>query len=321
MFPVTHGYRGFLLLSSLSIMITAAVTTHLLAPEPTSEPPPPPVQVNPPESEPPPSPAQVNPPESASPPDPLAGKTADESWAWALSLVPDLAKLTPRPDTAGFSKLNMHKGRLTLYAPKLTLGMAENQPPPCLPLPMILKDGSLVTRVSLDGRTASPDLADDYTIVRLGVDFNDHDTRTEGYDFEYRSGGSDPLLSEVGRGVIRYDGAPASYVVRCEAHEETHTCSDAKRVCRWCTPFVLPVPDGHFGQFASSMGQRQTCDPCPPDPVGQDLAALNRVVRNRSFLDVFPGAGPSFYTSQAACKKALVALHAQRQGSLQIGWQ
>lgn len=175
MFPVTHGNRGFLLLSPLSIMITAAVTTHLLAPEPTSEPPPPP------------PPAQVNPPESASPPDPLAGKTADESWAWALSLVPDLAKLTPQPDIADFSKLNMHKGRLTLYAPKLTLGMAENQPPPCLPLPMILKDGSLVTRVSLDGRTASPDLADDYTIVRLGVDFNDHDTRTEGDDFEYRS--------------------------------------------------------------------------------------------------------------------------------------
>jgi hypothetical protein len=39
--------------------------------------------------------------------------------------------------------------------------------------------------------------------------------------------------------------------------------------------------------------------------VGQDLAALNRVVRNRSFLEVFPGLGPSFYTSPAACKKAL----------------
>jgi hypothetical protein len=46
---------------------------------------------------------------------------------------------------------------------------------------------------------------------------------------------------------------------------------------------------------------------CPPDPVGQDLAALNRVVSNRSFLEVFPGNGPSFYTSQAACKKALAA--------------
>jgi hypothetical protein len=54
------------------------------------------------------------------------------------------------------------------------------------------------------------------------------------------------------------------------------------------------------------MSQRQTCDPYPPDPVGQDLDALNRVVRNRSFLEVFPG-GPSFYTSQAACKKALAA--------------
>jgi len=265
----------------------------LLAPEPTSEPPPPP-------------PALVNPPESAPPPDPLAGKTADDSWAWTLSLVPELAKLTPRPDTADFSKLNMHKGRLTLYAPKLTLGMAKTQPPPCLPLPVILEDRSLVTRVSLDGRKASPDLADDYTIVRLGVDFNDHDARTAGDDMGYQSPGSDPLLSEVGRGVIRYDGAPVSYVVLCGAHEETHACSDAtKRVCRWCTPFVTQVPNP--GQAASSMSQRQTCDPCPPDPVGQDLAALNRVVRNRSFLEVFPGHGPSFYTSQAACKKALAA--------------
>jgi hypothetical protein len=169
----------------------------------------------------------VNPPESAPPPDPLAGKTADESWAWALSLVPELAKLTPRPDTADFSKLNMHKGRLTLYAPKLTLGMAKKQPPPCLPLPVVLEGGSLVTRVSLDGRKASPDLADDYTIVRLGVDFNDHDVRTAGDDMGYQSPGSDPLLSEVGRGVIRYDGAPVSHVVLCGTHEETRACFDA----------------------------------------------------------------------------------------------
>ena len=265
----------------------------LLAPEPTSEPPPP-------------TPAPVNPPESVPPPDPLAGKTADESWAWARSIVPELAKLTPRPDTADFSKLNMHKGRLTLYAPKLTLGQAEKQPPPCLPLPVILEDGSLVTRVSLDGRKASPDLADDYTIVRFGVDFNDHDARIAGDDMGYQSAGSDPLLSEVGRGVIRYDGAPVSYVVLCWTHEETRACSDAtKRVCRSCTPFITQVPDP--GQAAGSMSQRQTCDPCRPDPVGQDLAALNRVVRNRSFLEVFPGQGPSFYTSQAACKKAFAA--------------
>jgi len=265
----------------------------LLAPEPSSEPPPP-------------ARAPVNPPKSAPPPDPLAGKTAKESWAWALSLVPELAKLTPRPDTADFSKLNMHKGRLTLYAPKLTLGMAKKQPPPCLPLPVILKGGSLVTRVSLDGRKASPDLADDYTIVRFGVDFNDHDARTAGDDMGYLSAGSDPLLSEVGRGVIRYDGAPVSYVVLCEAHEETHACSAATTwVCRWCTPFVTQVPNP--GQAANSTSQRQTCDLCPPDPVGQDLAALNRVVRNRSFLEVFPGSGPSFYTSPAACRKALAA--------------
>jgi hypothetical protein len=250
-------------------------------------------------------PARPLAPEPASP-DPLAGKTADESWAWALSVVPELSKLTPRPGTADFSKLNMHGGRLTLYAPKLTLGMATKQPPPCLPLPVILEDGSLVTRVSLDGRKASPDLADDYTIVRLGVDLNDHDARTAGDATGYVSPGSDPLLSEVGRGVIRYDGTPASYVVLCGAHEETHACSDGtKRVCRWCTPFVTQVPDP--GQVMSSMGQRETCDPCPPDPVGQDLTALNEVVSNRRFLEVFPGQGPSFYTSDAACKKALAA--------------
>ena len=255
----------------------------------------------------PPAPAPVNPPGSTPPPDPLAGKTADESWAWALSLVPELSKLTPRPDTADFSKLNMHEGRLTLFAPKLTLGMAKKQPPPCLPLPVILEDGSLVTRVSLDGREASPALADDYAILRFGVDFNDHDARSAGDDMGYESPGSDPLLSEVGRGVIRYDGTPVSYAVLCGPHEETRACSDGTtRVCRSCTPFLTQVPDpGH--QAYSSMGQRQTCDPCPPDPVAQDLTALNRVVSNRSFIEVFPGSGPSFYTSQAACKKALAA--------------
>lgn len=263
-----------------------------LAPEPTS-------------ALPPTTPAPVGPPESARP-DPLAGKTADQSWAWALSLVPELARLTSRPDTADFSKLNMHQGRLTLYAPRLTLGMASKQPPPCLPLPVILEAGALVTRVSLDGRKASPDLADDYTIVRLGVDFNDHDVRAEGDDMGYVSPGSDPLLSDVGRDVIRYDGTPVSYVVLCATHEETRACAGAtERVCRWCTPFLTQVPDP--GQAAGSMSQRPTCDPCPPDPVGQDLAALNRVVSNRSFLEVFPGSGPSFYTSQAACKKALAA--------------
>jgi len=172
------------------------------------------------------------------------GKTADESWAWALSLVPELSKLTPRPDTADFSKLNMHEGRLTLFAPELTLGMARKQPPPCLPLPVILEDGSLVTRVSLDGREASPDLADDYAILRFGVDFNDHDARSAGDDMGYASPGSDPLLSEVGRGVIRYDGAPASYAVLCGPHEETRACSDGTtRVCRSCTPFLTQVPD------------------------------------------------------------------------------
>lgn len=264
--------------------------SKLFAPEPTSGPPPS---------------APVNPPKSAPPPDPLAGKTADKNWAWALSLVPELAKLTPRPDTADFSKLNMHKRRFTLYAPKLTLGMARKQPPPCLPLPVILEDGSLVTRVSLDGRKASLDLADDYAIVRLGVDFNDHDARIAGDDIGYQSWGSDPLLSEVGRGVIRYDGAPVRYVVLCAAHEETHICFGAtKPVCRWCTPFVT-VPG--YGWAAGFPSQRQTCDPCPPDPLGQGLAALNRVVGNRSFLEVFPGSGPSFYTTQAACKKALAA--------------
>jgi hypothetical protein len=52
--------------------------------------------------EPPPAPAPVNPPGSAPPPDWLAGKISDESWAWALSLVPERSKLTPRPDTADF---------------------------------------------------------------------------------------------------------------------------------------------------------------------------------------------------------------------------
>lgn len=254
-----------------------------------------------------PAPAPVSPPGSTPPADPLAGKTVDESWAWALSLVPELSRLTPRPDTADFSKLNMREGRLTLFAPGLTLGMARKQPPPCLPLPVILEEGSLVTRVSLDGREASPDLADDYAILRLSVDFNDHDARSAGDDMGYVSAGSDPLLSEIGRGVIRYDATPVSYAVLCGSHEETRACSDGTtRVCRSCRPFLTPVPDpGH--QASISMGQRQTCEPCPPDPVAQDIPALNRVVRNRSFIEVFPGSGPSFYTSQAACRKALAA--------------
>ena len=263
----------------------------------------------------PPAPAAASPPGSTPPPDPLAGKTADESWAWALSFVPELSKVTPRPDTADFSELTMHGGRLTLFAPKLTLGMATKQPRPCLPLPVILEDGSLVTRVSLDGRAASPDLRDEYAILRLGVEFDDHDARSAGFDMAYASPGSDPLLSGVERGVIRYDGTPVGYAVLCGTHEETRACSDGTtQVCRSCTPFVTQVPDpGH--RASGSMGRRQTCDPCPPDPVAQDLAALNRVVSNRSFIEVSPGSGPSFYTSRAACKKALTAKPSSSRGS------
>ncbi|HTE50288.1 MAG TPA: hypothetical protein VK698_05395 [Kofleriaceae bacterium] len=105
--------------------------------------------------------------------------------------------------------------------------------------PVILEGGSRVTRVSLDGRKASPDLSDDHAIVRLGVAFDDHGARIASDDIGYASPGADPLLPEVRRGVIRYDGAPASYVVLCEASEETHAYSDGtERVCRWCAPFV-----------------------------------------------------------------------------------
>jgi len=251
------------------------------------------------------------PPEAARrepPPEQPADKAADERWAWATSLVPDLSKLTPRPVAADFSALKVHDGRITVYAPKLTLGMAKTQPSPCLPLPMILEGGALVTRVSLDGRTASPDLADDYEVVRLGVAFDDHDGRMEADDMRYfQSPGRDPLLSDVTSGVIRYDGSPASYVVECATHEDTQICEGRKTVCRWCTPWVVQVPtspeDG-YGDHASS-DERQTCERCPPDPVGKDLAKLNQVVSGRSFFEVFPGSGPAFYTSKADCKKAI----------------
>jgi hypothetical protein len=250
----------------------------------------------------------VNEPEPTRPPgpDPLAGKTAEEQWAWAVAIIPELGALTAAPETVDFHKLNLRNRRVTLHAPNLTLHWNEKQPPPCLPLPFTQEGGLLVTRVSLDGRNAKPDLADNYAIVRLGVTFDDHDAKIGGTGQAYAAPDRDAVLSEVGDGVLRYDGRPALYAVACATHQETRACSDGtKRVCRWCKPFLVEVPDPDGGAW--STAHRETCEPCPPDEGSHEVPALNRVMTGRRFLQVTPGSGPSFYTSQAACRKAVTS--------------
>jgi hypothetical protein len=48
------------------------------------------------------------------PPDPLAGKSPQEQWAWAVSLVPTLSELVPRPARAAFEPLGLENGSITL---------------------------------------------------------------------------------------------------------------------------------------------------------------------------------------------------------------
>jgi hypothetical protein len=244
------------------------------------------------------------PPPPPAPPDPLAGKSPDEQWAWALSLVPSLSEVVRRPTTASFAPLGLKKGAITLYAPRLELALARKQPAPCLALPFKLEDGELATRVALDGSRARPDLKDRYVILRLGVTIFDHESVEGEAHGQYADASIGGTLSEVGPRGLRYDGDSDSVVVICQKSVIKHECRDgSSKVCELCNP-IAEVRGAGVGGSGVTV-KSSACDPCPPDPVAPHIDAINRVLQQQPAMRIDKESGAAFYTHRADCKAAL----------------
>ena len=233
-------------------------------------------------------------------PDPLAGKTPQEQWAWAQSVLPDLAHLTPAPQAADFAALGLRKNKVTLYAVGLELGIFK--PPDCLALPFVFKDGAFETRVDIRGEKANlefkvnPELKDYYTVLRLGVTLETVNPVHK----------PDQLLAESSPGVIRYEGRRVEYAAYCATASNSRECGGKTMTCETCKPFLHELDD--FGRAepmgGHAPGTPHDCSACPPDPVGPYIGALNDMVQERLWMEVLPGAGPSFYTTNQACTDA-----------------
>lgn len=237
------------------------------------------------------------------PPDPLAGKSPQEKWAWAVSLVPTLSEVVPRPTGAAFEPLGLVNGAITLYAPALELTLARKQPAPCSALRMHLENGELATRIARDGSRARPDLKDNYILFRLGLTIFDHEAVTgdmhEGYA-DTRVGGT---LSEVSPRGLHYDGTAESVAAICLKNTVTHHCRDGStKVCERCD-LVAVVPMQGYGNAAAEV-KDSACGPCPPDPGASQLEAVNRVLSAQPVMRVDKGSGPAFYVRRADCQAA-----------------
>lgn len=242
-------------------------------------------------------------PEVAAGSDLLKGKTPQEQWAWAQSVLPDLASLTPEPQAPDFARLGLDRNKVTLYAVGLELPMNVKQPPACMALQFVLKGGALETRVDINGKQATPDLEDNYSILRLGLMLDAHESFQNG-DGLFESSGPDRLVSEVAATILRYEGRPADYAVLCATAREERECGGKTVACERCDPYVAEVPLCGTGAFGSRSSQH-SCAACPPDPVGPYIDALNRMVQERRWMQVQPGSGPSFYTTLKSCKAAI----------------
>lgn len=237
------------------------------------------------------------------PPDPLAGKSPEEQWAWALSLVPSLSEMVARPTSANFAPLGLRKGTITLYAPRLELALATKQPAPCLALPFKLEEGELATRIALDGSRARPDLKDRYVIVRLGITIFDHESVSGDEHGQYADASIGGTLSEVSPRGLRYDGTSDSIVVICQKSAVVHQCrGGSTKVCELCNPIAAVRGSGIGGSRA--VATNSACEPCPPDPVAPHIEAINRVLHEHPAMRIDKDSGAAFYTHRADCKAA-----------------
>ncbi len=244
------------------------------------------------------------------PPDPLAGKSLEEQWAWALSLVPSLSEVVRRPTSASFAPLGLRKGRITLYAPRLDLALATRQPAPCLALQFELEEGELATRIALDGSRARPDLKDRYVIVRLGITIFDHESVTGELHGQYADASIGGTLSEVSPRGLRYDGTSDGIAVICQKSAVVHECRDgSKKVCELCNPIAAVRGSGIGGSRA--VAKNSACEPCPPDPVAPHIEAINRILHEQPAMRIDKDSGAAFYTHRADCKRALRAAPAE----------
>lgn len=245
-------------------------------------------------------------PERAAPPalpDPLAGKSPQEQWAWAVSLVPTLSELVPRPTSAAFEPLGLKNGAITLYTPELELTLAKKQLAPCAALRLQLENGELATRIARDGSRARPDLKDNYVLFRLGLTIFDHEAVTGDLREGYADSSVGGTLSEVTSRGLRYDGTAESVAAECLKNTVTHHCRDGStKVCETCT-LVAVVPMQGYGQAAAVM-KDSACGPCPPDSAAPHLEDVNRVLRAQPVMRVDKGSGPAFYVRRADCQAA-----------------
>lgn len=246
------------------------------------------------------------------PPDPLAGKSPEEQWAWAVSLVPSLNDLVRHPSAASFEALGLKRGRITLYAPALDLTLARKQPAPCAALSMVLEEGELATRIARDGSRARSDLKDDYIVFRLGVTIFDHEAVAGDLREGYADASIGGVLSEVSRRGLRYDGGDQRMVAYCQTDRITHHCRDGStKVCESCNPVVTPV-NMRMGPGTGGIASDSPCDACPPDPVAPHIEAINRVLAAQPVMEVDKGTGVAFYVRRADCKAALRAMRRSR---------
>jgi len=178
------------------------------------------------------------------PPDPLAGKSKDEQWAWAVSVVPELATYAQEPRWPEFAGLGLKGGTITLYAPALEIGNLAKQLPACTALPLKLdKDsGQLLTRISPDGKRIGPALKlKDYVELGLGTTFGDVKFE-DAHEIVQADGGIPGMLSEVSKSGLRYDGSSDPMHVIC-----------SKRVTSW--PLSLSSLSGSAVQAGSCFAR------------------------------------------------------------------
>jgi hypothetical protein len=230
-------------------------------------------------------------------------------------------EISAMDDTCGqFDSLIARAGQLsTADAVRLEAHLAGCES--CRELARLLQPVDVA--IAFADTNASEPLADthgDATVAR-----QDHDLPETTTD-RYR------ITGEVGRGGIgRVLRARDRVLDRSVALKELFAASDKTRdrfirealiTARLQHPSIVPVydaghRDGRFAFYAMKLVAGRPLDRSIAEastlaqrlallPV-QDLTALNQVVSNRRFLEVFPGQGPSFYTSDAACKKALAA--------------
>ncbi len=246
--------------------------------------------------------------------------TDEQKWRWAVERLPALDALERAPATSGFDRWVGKDGTLRLYAAHLgadrTQGVKGYKP--CTPLLFKLDaEQFLETRVPLDGTPARFDYPGDHMLLRLGdrvtnelviVSKDEH-----GYGTGYGYGGPEPVLRTSSQDAIRYDAVPTAFDVDCASAYTSLACPDgSSKTCVVCKPELSEVVRGCGGAVGrgSFMPAKKTptdCPPCPPDPVADQVRALDELACTQDFVKPVES-GEAFFRDRTACLHAARAL-------------